>query len=61
MATIEGYAGLLSTATRVILAPSLAAEPATSASAEVAADYALRKQFVADISLATAIIPVADW
>lgn len=61
LATIEGYAGLLSAVTRVILAPLLAAAPVTSASAEIAATYAPRKQFVADVSLATVIVPVADW
>ena len=61
MATIEGDAGLLSAAALVIPAPYLTAATATSTSAEVAADYAHKKQFVADISLATAIVPVADW
>jgi hypothetical protein len=60
-AIIEGQAELLGAAARAALAPWLAAKPGGSASTEEAVIYTPRAQFVPELSLATAIVPVANW
>ncbi|MGI4872315.1 MAG: DUF6493 family protein [Janthinobacterium lividum] len=60
-AVIEGQAELLGAGARAVLAPWLAAQPATSATPAKVAAYVPKSEFIPDLSSATAIEPVADW
>ena len=60
LTTLADQAELLTPAARAALAPWLAA-PTPPPAAEAPAAYAPRAEFVPDISVATAIAPVADW
>jgi hypothetical protein len=59
--TLGSYADLLAPAARTLLARWLAPAPATEASADAAVSYAPQVGFYPELSLATAIEPVADW
>jgi hypothetical protein len=60
-AMMEGQAELLGAGARAVLAPWLAAQPATSVAPAEAARYVPNSAFIPDLSPATAIEPVADW
>jgi hypothetical protein len=60
-AMMEGQAELLGAGARAVLAPWLAAQPATSAAPDEVAAYVPKLDFIPDLSPATAIEPVADW
>jgi hypothetical protein len=60
-AMMESQAELLGASARVVLAPWLAAQPATSATPEDVAAYIPELEFIPGLSPATAIESVADW